>query len=171
MNRQQKEQVVQNLCKSFSKNPALFVIGYKGLTVSDMQGLRKQLREKGGTLKVTKARLMKIAAGESGEAKSLVPYLKDQIGIVFASDESPAVAKVLHDFAKNHAGLQLVVGQLDAQLLDGNSIGRIAMLPSKEVLLAQVCGAINAPISGFVYVLNMQLVRLLSVLKQLDQKK
>ncbi len=170
MNRQQKEQVVQDLREGFANNPAHFVVGYKGLTVKDMQGLRKQLREKGGILKVTKARLMKIAARDL-DAKSLVPYFKDQIGIVFASDEPPAVAKVLRDFAKDHEGLQLIVGYLDAQLLDESSIGRIALLPSKEVLRAQVCGAINAPITGFVSVLNMQLVRLLLVLKQLSSKK
>lgn len=170
MNRQEKEQVVQVLKDNFAKSPASFIIGYKGLTVNQMQNLRAKLREQGGNLKVTKARLMKRAV-EGQDTQALSPYFKDQIGLVFALEEPPAVAKVLSDFAKDHKGLQLIVGQLDAELLTSDAILRIATLPSKEVLLAQLCGALNAPIVNTAVVLNMQVKRLLIVLQQISKKE
>ena len=167
MNRQQKEQVVQQIKEKFSQYPASFVVEYKGLTVNQMQSLRTQLRAQGAVLKVTKARLMRIALGDT---QDLAPYLKEQIGLVF-SQEAPSVAKVLRDFAKDHESLKLVVGQLDAKLFDKEDIVRIASLPTKDVLLAQLCGALQAPVSGFVFVLKMQLIRLVMVLKQIEQSK
>lgn len=171
MNRKQKERVVQNLKENFSASAASFVVGYRGLNVNQMQELRSKLRKQGGNLKITKARLMKLAVDDVENSKSLLPYFKDQIGIVFATEEPPAVAKVLRDFAKDHEALQLVVGQLDAELLDADAIKRIALLPSRDVLLTKLCGALNAPISNFASMLNMYIVRLLVVLKQISEKK
>ncbi len=171
MNRQQKELVVSLLRENFAQSPASFIVDYKGLTVSQMQNLRSKLRACGGSLKVAKARLMKIAVGDLEDGQALVPYLKDQIGVVFASDELSAVAKALSEFAKNNEALQLVVGRLDGSLIDKQAISRMALLPSREVLLAKLCGTLNAPISRLAFVLNMQIVQLLLVLKQIIDKK
>ena len=171
MNRQQKELVVQLFRENFTQSPASFVVGYKGLTVSQMQNLRSKLREHGGALKVTKARLMKLAFGDLEDAKALMPHLQDQIGIVFASDEPPAVAKVLSEFAKDNSALTLIVGALEGDALDSQGIVRIASLPSKTQLLANVCGTLKAPMTCLAFVLNMQIVQLLVVLKQVAEKK
>ncbi len=171
MNRQQKELAVQLLREGFSQSQASFLVLYRGLTVSQMQSLRKELGVHGGRLKVAKARLMKRATEGVEGMGDFVPFFKDQIGVVFASDEPPAVAKVLYEFSKQHEALQLVIGRLDSQMLDKKAIVRIASLPSKDVLLAQACGAIKAPIVNFANVLNIQLLRLLLVLKQIAQKK
>lgn len=171
MNRQQKEQVIELLKDNFNKSAASFVVNYQGLTVDKMQTLRNELRSQGGTLKVTKARLMKRAVDGMQDVEALTPYLEQQVGVVFASQEAPTVAKVLSDFAKDNEALQVVVGCLDAQLLDQASVARIASLPSKEVLLAQVCGTMKAPIAGLANVLNILVVRLLWTLKQVQEKK
>ena len=171
MNRQQKEETVQALKERFSQSPAAFVVGYKGLSVAQMQDLRSQLRKDGGILKVAKARLLKRAVGDLEDAEALTPYLKDQIGVVFVSDESPAVAKVLSSFSKKNKALQLVIGQLDGEMLDRQGIVRIATLPSKDVLRAQLCGTLKAPITRLVFGLNMHIMQLLLVLKQIADKK
>ncbi len=171
MNRQEKELVVQSLRERFSKSQSSFIVGYKGLTVNQLQTLRSQLRARGAVLKVAKARLMKLAVGDLEDSQALAPYFKDQIGVVFASDESPAgVAKVLSEFAKEHAGLQLVGGTLEGTFIDQAAISRIAYLPSKEVLLAQLCGTLNAPIARLVFVLSLQVAQLQSTLKQIAEK-
>lgn len=170
MNRQQKAEIVGSLKDSFSHSPASFLVGFQGLTVAQMQKLRSELRKQGGTLKVTKARLMRRAVDGLKGSEELAPFFKGQVGIVFAK-ESPAVAKVLFEYAKNNEALKLVVGCLDEQLLNGASIARIATLPSKEVLLAQVCGTLQAPLAGCVRVLNMQIIRLLWTLKQVGDQK
>jgi large subunit ribosomal protein L10 len=171
MNRQQKELVVQLFRENFAQSPASFVVGYRGLTVNQMQDLRSKLRKQGGSLKITKARLMKLALGDQKNAEALLPYLHDQIGVVFVSKEPPAVAKVLSEFAKDHEALTLVVGKLDGDMLDSKGIVRIASLPSKPQLLALLSGTLKAPMNRLVFVLNMQVVQLLVVLKQIAEKK
>ena len=170
MNRQQKELVVQLFREEFTKSSASFVVGYKGMSVSQMQDLRTKLRESGGLLKVTKARLMKLALGDLEGGQALIPYLHDQIGVVFVSNEPTSVAKVLREFSKEKV-LSLVVGKLDGDILDSEGIVRIASLPSKQQLLGMLCGTLNAPIHRLAFVLSMQIGQLLLVLKQIANKK
>lgn len=171
MNREEKEQIIESLKDTFEQSKSAFLVGYKGLTVKELQTLRRQLKAQGGSLKVVKARLMKRAASQVSSAKILEPYFREQIGLVFASDESPAVAKVLHDFAKQHESFALVAGSVGAQLLDNQAIVRIANLPSREVLLAQLCGTLKAPVTGLVSALNQVPLRLLWALNQYAQQK
>jgi len=173
MNRQQKEMVVELFNKNFSTSKGSFFVDYSGLTVAQMQQLRTQLREKGGSLKVAKMRLVKRSLGGVSGFDALVSHCKNQIGVVFAQDaaEVSGVAKTLYDFSKKNEKFGLVVGCMDARLLDKEAIVRIASLPSKEVLLAQVCGTLNAPISGLVYGLNGILVKFLVALKEIEKQK
>ncbi len=171
MNRQQKESVVRSLKEKFTQSPASFVVEYKGLSVSQMQELRSRLREQGGLLRVAKVRLLKRAVGDLEDKDALTPYFKDQIGVVFATDEAPAVAKVLSSFAKDNKMFQLTVGRLDGVMLDKQSINRMATLPSKDVLRAKLCGVLQAPITRLAFGLKMQMMQLLIVLKQIEEKK
>jgi large subunit ribosomal protein L10 len=171
MNRQQKEITVRSLKERFAESPVAFIIGYKGLSVIQMQGLRSELRKNGGALKVAKGRLLKRAVGDMEDEKALTPYLKNQIGVVFASDEASAIAKVLSSFAKDNNALELIAGTLDGALLNNKEIVRIATLPSKDVLRAQLCGTLQAPLNRLVFGLNMQIVQLLLVLKRIAEKK
>ena len=93
--------------------------------------------------------------------------------VVFAYDaaEISGVAKTLSDFAKKNEALGLVVGCVDAQLLDKMAISRIASLPSKEVLLAMLCGTLNAPLTSFVFGLNSVMVKFLVALKEVEKQK
>lgn len=154
MNRQQKELVIQELKQDFSQSNGAFLVGVKGLTVTQLQRLRKDLRQQDGKLKITKARLMRIATNDADKQHVLDTYFKDQIGVVFAYKEAPAVAKVLFNFAKTNEKLRLVAGEVEAQLLDASGVTRIAMLPSKEVLLAMLCSVVQAPLSSLVRVIQ-----------------
>ena len=171
MNRQQKENVVETLRKNFSDSTASFLVGYRGLSVSQLQALRNDLRKHGGTMRVTKARLMKRAVDGVDTVQEMSPYFKDQVALVFSSNEAPAVAKALHSFSKENEALSIVVGCLEDQLLDAQGVVRIASLPSKEVLLAQLLGTLQAPTRGLVMVLNMQVLRLLWTLKAIAENK
>ena len=171
MNRQQKKLVVKTLQESFVNSQTLFVVGYRGLTVVQIQTLRDHLREKNGNMTVAKVRLMKRAVEGMEKAEELREFFKNQIALIFASKESSAIAKILYNFSKQHEALQLIAGYLDSRLLDKNTVIRIALLPSREVLLGQVCGAIRAPIYGFVSLLSMHILRFLITLKQIEEKK
>lgn len=171
MNKQQKELVVKELQAGFEKSQAAFVVGYKGLTVAQMHTLRAQLRPQGGKLQVAKARLMKRALEEVGGTADMDDYLKDQIGLVFVSGEAPAVAKVLCDYAKEHTGLSLIAGRVDAHVFDKKGVERFATIPSIDVLRAQICGAIKAPVAGLANVLHASVSRVVRVLDEVHKKQ
>jgi len=122
-------------------------------------------------LRITKVRLMKRAVDGVKGVDQLLTHFKEQVGLVFASDEISAVAKVLHEFAEKNEALKIVIGCFDSTLLDEPSIVRIASLPSKKVLLAQVCSAVQAPVVNLVRLLNMKFLSLYVVLKQIGDKK
>jgi len=170
MNRQEKASLVKVLKDDFTNSEASFLVGYKGLSVSQMQILRRDICPKGGKLKIAKNRIVKLAIGEVDGACDLHSYLKDQLGVVFATSEFHQVAKVLVDFSKKNPALSVVVGCLDSEVIDKDKISVLALLPSKDVLLAQLCGTINAPASGIASVMNTVVLKLLCTIKKVSEK-
>jgi len=163
MNRQQKELVIKELRECFKNNSSSFLIGVKGLSVKQTQLLRSGLRQKGGQLKVAKVRLIKRAVDTASFGKDLTPFLREQIGVVFADKEPSAVAKVLNDFSKENGALSLIAGYFESKTYDKAGVQRIASLPSRSVLLAQLCGTLNAPIAQLVRTLQAYVEKLSSV--------
>ena len=162
MNRQQKAAVIAQLHDKVSQAEATFVVGYRGLTVSQLHTLRTDLRKVGGEFKVAKARLIKKAVAQIGTDvfDKYQEHLHDQIGIVFADKEAPAVAKALHNFSKDNAAFVVVAGTFETSFLNKAGVERIALLPSREQLLAQLCG-----------ILNSSAIRLVCVLKKIEELK
>lgn len=159
MNRAQKELVVKELQQEFADNSGAFIVKVKGITVNQMQNLRKGLHKCGGRIKVAKDRLVKIAIKDNATANGLAPYLNDQVAVVFAKNDSAAIAKLINESTKN-TKLEIVIGLVDSQLFDKDKVVRLASLPSREVLLAQLCGLLNAPVA-----------KLARALDQVAQKK
>lgn len=153
MNRSQKEIVVQELKQDFEKSNSAFLVKVKGLTVNQIQDLRKGLRTCDSKVRVAKDRLVKIAIKEQESASVLEPYLHDQLAVVFANTDSAATAKVINDFAKK-TKLEIIVGLVESQLFDKDKVVRLASIPSRDVLLAQLCGLLNAPVAGFARALS-----------------
>lgn len=170
MNRQKKESLVQKLHTNFQDSQSAFVVDYKGLTVDQMQAFRSQLRQEGGSLHVAKARLLKRAVDGVGGSDDLVPYLKDQIGVVFAYKDVPVIAKVIQTFAKDNK-LELIVGLFEDRVLDKQTVVKLASLPSKPELLGILVGTLKAPISKLVYTLDMLILRLIFTLQAVKEQK
>lgn len=154
MNRREKEKAVSVAKDLIAGSQAIFIVNYKGLSVSGMQQLRKNLRQNGGQLKVIKATLMDIAAKDLSDVDDFKTNFKDQIGFVFAKGEVSGVAKQLVNFAKENEALKVITGIFESKVLDASQIKTIALLPSREVLLAHLLGTMKAPISSFVRVLD-----------------
>jgi large subunit ribosomal protein L10 len=171
MNRQQKETFIQELKKDLTENTGVFLVGYKGLRVSQMTTLRKKLREQDGAFQVIKVTLIKRALQGNDFAGELEPMLKNQIALVFARTENSSVAKVLSDFSKTHKQLAVLAGCVENKFLNAQDFDVFVSLPSREVLLAQICGTLNAPVTNFVVVLKMLMTRLVVVLNQIEQQK
>ncbi len=171
MNREEKALVIDALKNDFAQSQASFLVGVKGLSVAQVQTLRKGLRTKGGSLRIAKARLMKLAVDGLAGVDEMSPFFKEQVGLVFASTNVADVAKLLTEFAKANEVFRIVAGCVDARVISKDKVAVIATLPPREVLLAQVCGTLKAPMSSFVNVLNIQILRLLWTLQKVGEKK
>ena len=176
MNSQQKKVVVSDFEKLLTESSATFLVNYRGLNVSQMETLRRAVREDGGILKITKARLMKIAAqngsNEIDVLKDFKENFKNQVGLVFAQGkEVPAIVKKLMNFSEESKKLEIIAGVFESKFLTKEDIKILASLPSREVLLGMVIGTMQAPIVGFVRLLHQLIARLLYVLKQISEKK
>ncbi|MGA9530880.1 MAG: 50S ribosomal protein L10 [Candidatus Babeliales bacterium] len=171
MNREEKAQVVQNLRNSYTADGGMMIINYRGLTVAQMQELRKELKKQKSSLKVAKARLIKLAFADVQDIEKLSEGFKNQIGVVFAPDDSSAVAKVLFDFAKKHATFDVVSGVCESRFFDKKGIERLGTLPSRDVLYAQLCTTLQSPLYRLIMVGKMQLINLLSVISEIQKKK
>lgn len=171
MNRQQKEAAVSGIKDMLSQADGTFLVNYRGLSVSQLQEFRNNLREEKGVLKVTKARLMKLAASELELAEEFKGDFKNQVGLVFALKESPAVAKKIVDFSKKNEALEILSGFFESRKISKDQIVSLASIPSREVLLAQLVGSLQAPIAGLAFTLNMLLVKLVYVLEEVARQK
>jgi large subunit ribosomal protein L10 len=172
MNRQEKSQVLKVLETKFAQSKGSFLVGCQGLTVTQMQSLRGELYGNNATVYVAKNRLVKLAIDNSVNYEQLNQYLQGQLAVVFAeSDEVSAVAKTLETFAKKNKELKLVAGCYEKQIFNAESLKELAKLPSRDVLLAQLMGVMQAPTVSFVVVLRQLIVKLLLTLKAVEEKK
>lgn len=146
MNRQQKDNVVQDLSQKFTSNEAAFVVKCQGLTVGDMHELRMKLSDIDSELKVAKNRLVKLAFPANEKCGELSSLMKGQTAVVFVKSNFTAAAKVLNDFARKNDALQIVAGCCESQIFDKQGVTALAKIPSREVLLARLCGVLQAPI-------------------------
>jgi large subunit ribosomal protein L10 len=148
MHKTQKEQVVAELTERLREAETLLVADYRGLTNSQLVGLRTRLREHGAKLQVVKNTLTRRAAEAAG-AESLLALLEGPTAIAFVESEGDpvAVAKALADVAKETKVLSLRGGVLSGRALTEADVEELAKLPPEDVVKSQLVGAIVAPLT------------------------
>ncbi len=152
LNRSEKQAVIDEVTGLAAKAQTLVMAEYRGITVADMTKLRSQARGLGVTLSVLKNTLARRAV-----AGSAFEVLSDQMTgplIYGFSVDAVAAAKVVADFAKTNDKLVIRGGAFAGKTLDVNGVKQLASIPSKEVLLAQICGLLMSPISRAAVVLG-----------------
>ncbi|MGH2512176.1 MAG: 50S ribosomal protein L10 [Candidatus Limnocylindrales bacterium] len=142
-----KRETVAELREELSRNPTLIVSEYRGLSVGDLAEVRRALRKHDVTYRVVKNRLMRIAANDAGR-EALSPLLKGPSAIAFGSGDESAVAKAVIDATKPFKVIKLKGAILGTQAIDADGLTRLAALPSRDVLLAQLAGAFAAPMAN-----------------------
>jgi large subunit ribosomal protein L10 len=167
-----KRQEIDELGRRVAESAAIYIVEYRGLTVSKATAIRKAIRGSGGEMKVAKNTLMRIALREKGSITA------DEIdsgpnAYVFAYKDVAATAKVLRDFAKEKGNEALVIkgGILGSKVISKNQVFDLADLPPKEVLVSQLLGTLNGPIRSFVTVLSGPARGLVTVLSQVKEQK
>jgi large subunit ribosomal protein L10 len=171
MNRQQKDTAISDVKDYLTRSQAAFLVNYKGLTVAQLQKFRKELRVEDGVFKVTKARLMKLAADKIEAGEGFKENFKDQVGLVFALQEAPPVAKVIRTFAKENEALEIVVGYFENHVISKEEVISLASVPSKNVLFGRLAGALQSPLSGLAFTLSAVVSKLAYALDAVVKKK
>jgi large subunit ribosomal protein L10 len=169
--RVEKVAVVEEITAKLQSADAVFVVEYRGLSVGQLAALRRQLRAGGGEFKVYKNTLARFAA-ERADVASLGELLSGPTAITFVSGDPAAVAKALRDASKATPLLVLKGGVMGGKALRARDIESLADLPSREVLLAQFAGALQAPLvktAGLLQALPRNLAYGLKAL--IDQKE
>lgn len=143
--RPEKVAVVDEVREQFGAADAVILTEYRGLKVKDLAGLRRTLRTNGGEYKIYKNTLVNLAAQERGLGE-LEPLLHGPTAIAFVKGDAAAVAKALRDYSRTNPLLVIKGGVLGDKIIDARETTALAELPSREVLLAQLAGAMAAPL-------------------------
>lgn len=147
--RKMKEQSLADLTKRFKDAKSVVFSENKGLTVKEIQELRKILRENKSDMKIAKKTLMKIAAKEAGYSDIPDDIMPGAVGIVFSYDDVVAGAREIYNYAKKHEALSLLGGLLDGKVLSFAEAKTLATIPSKQELLTKLVYVLKSPIAGF----------------------
>ncbi len=145
---EQKKQIVADLKEKIGASVAGVVVNYSGTTVSDDTALRKELRENNVHYFVIKNTLLARAV-EGTELEGMKDVLEGTTAIALSAEDHTAAARILCKFAEDHENFTVKAGFLDGKLVDLDTINALAKLPSREVLLATVACAFQAPIAAF----------------------
>jgi len=151
MNKESKKIYIEEMKKVFSSNDSVMIAQYQGLNVTELDELRKQLRDKGILFKVTKNRITKIAIKDS-PVKDLEKFFIGPTAAAMSSDPI-TTAKILTNFAKTHNKLKIVAGFMDGKVLDHKEVAIIATLPTLEEARAKIVGILATPAQKLVSIL------------------
>lgn len=164
----EKATLVDGLREQFRSATFAVATEYRGLTVLQMNDLRRQLKAVNACYRVSKNTLTRLALKDTTLAK-LEEFLSGPIGIVTSNDDPVAAAKILVKFAEKYNNLKITGGVLDGESMPATQLDAFAKLPSREVLLAQFLGLLQAPASTLLRTIqepSAQFVRLLGALER-----
>lgn len=154
MKLEQKKQITEDIAVVMGSASTVYLTDFTGLDVAQMGELRVRLRESGASLRIVKNSLT-IRALDGLDLPDLTEHLKGPTGLVLAGDDPAAPAKVMVDFAKEHDQRPVVkVGVVDRREVTAEEIKVLANLPSRDVLLGGIAGALTASVGGIVGALN-----------------
>lgn len=168
--RAEKEQIIAGLSEKLDRMKSTVFTSVSGYTMEDANELRKQGREAGVELLITKKTLL-LRALEANGFNVSKDALEGSILTTVGYEDEVAAAKLIADFAKEREGIEVVGGLLEGAFVDANAIKQLSSLPSKDVLLAKVVGSLNAPVSGFVNALAGNMRNLVYALNAIKESK
>ena len=171
MARKEKEVFVNELTDRLKTNNNFILTDYKGLNVEEeMTDLRNKMREIGCEFKVVKNTLARLAM-KNLNLENLIEYLKGPTAIAVEKTDIIAATKTLVDFSRQHQNLKIKAGFLGGHVIPAQEVESLAKLPSREILLAQLCQGLQGPIVRFCGVLQGVVRNLIFVLSAISKKR
>ena len=147
---EQKQQHVEVIAEQLKNSVSTVLVDYRGLTVSEVTELRKQLRDAGIEFKVYKNTMVRRAADSQGLSE-LNEFLVGPSAIAFSNEDVIAPAKIIHEFAKKHEALEIKAGVIEGSFVPAEDVKSIASLPSRDGLLSMLLSVLQAPVRNFAY--------------------
>lgn len=170
ISRAQKEKMVADYVDKMSHSQALILTDYRGLSVADISDLRRRLREVDGVFQVVKNTLFARALEEAG-LPIPTEQMEGPVAVGYCLGDAPPVAKALVDFAREVDLLKVRGAILGTNLLDLEGVKGLADLPPREVLLAQLVGTVQGPMSSLVSTLQAPMRELAQVLRARSEQE
>lgn len=168
--RSKKSEVVQRLTDRLARCSAVYLTDFTGLKVKELTELRRRFRKSGVEYVVVKNTLAGRAL-QQVSAEEFKAALRGPTAFVFADCDPVMAAKILAEFHKEFQRPEVKLGLLEGRVISRSEVERLATLPSREGLLAQVAGALEAPLSGFVQAVNGLFYKLVGVLEALHRQR
>jgi large subunit ribosomal protein L10 len=170
LNRDEKVSKVGELNQTFSKAKFAVVADYKGLKVTELEKLRRELKKSDAQIQVAKNTLLKLAVKDT-DYEILSEYFTGTTAIAVSFEEPIASAKALSAFAKDYEAFSIRSAALDGSVLSADDVIALSKLPGKEELQAKLLGTMAAVPTGFVRVLNGIPSKLVYVLQAIKEQK
>lgn len=170
LTRAAKDEQIKQFNAAFKAGPSVMVVEYKGLTVGEMEKLRKDVRDAQAELTVVKNTLLKIAAKDT-DIEQIGELFEGPTAVAICESDPSAVAKVFVNTIKDAPQLKLKGGFVDGSVLDGEAISELSKLPSRPEMLAKIMGLLKAPMSNVVGALNQMQTKLLYALEAVKETK
>lgn len=170
MNREEKASIVSELSDKFAKAKIAIVTDYRGLTVSELEELRVELRKCDSEVRVAKNTLLRRAV-EGTEFEQMTEHFTGTSALTVSYDDPVGPAKILVEFAKGHEKLQIRGAVLEGKVLTVADLSALAKLPSKDILLSQLLSVMQGVPTSFVRVLNAVPQKLVYALQAVSDQK
>lgn len=170
MPKPEKVAAVERIAADLKGTDVYYFLDYRGLTFAEATELRARLAKGDASLKVVKNTLAKIAAADAG-VEGIDALLQGPTAIAYCYGDPVRVAKIIQDFIKEKKKTVLRGGKLERSILTASDMERLATLPSREQLIAQMIGAIASPLTGLVNVLNAPIRGLVVTMAQVQEKQ
>ncbi len=166
-----KVELVAELRELVGQTKAAILADYRGLSVAEMTELRKKLRETDAEFRVVKNTLFKRAADGLMPVDQLDAHLSGPTAIGFAKSDPVGTAKAMLDYVQAHKAMSLKAGVMDGRVLSLSQLEALSKTPPREVLISQLIGSLQSPISGFVGTLNGIISNFVRTIDAVAEKK
>jgi large subunit ribosomal protein L10 len=170
MNKTERQDTVESLTEQFKASPNIYVTDFSGLNVLRLTEFRRRLRAAGVSYVVVKNTLAQRALA-ANSVTALDDHLAGPTGLVLAGRDPIAAAKVLSDFVREFEKPTIKIGLIDGRPVTAEQVKRLASLPSRDVLLSQLAGAMQAPMAQLAGVLNGVLYQMVGALEALRAQR
>jgi large subunit ribosomal protein L10 len=170
LNRDEKAEVIAELERRLGATGTILAADFRGLTVKQISELRGALRAADAEMTVVKNTLARRAATNTGR-EALLPYLDGPTGLVWVSGDPALAAKALNAYATQNDALAIRGGLLEGADIDAEGVKRLASLPSREQLIAQLAGGVASPLRGLAGAMNNLISGLARTLAAVQEKR